>query len=230
MRKLIYCLFAAVLLMSCEIQESNGPKVSQDTLEVELKRLVFITVNEALSIVEELEFIYDPTSEFQDTLVKHVAENTWECRIWYYSIWDQLYHVSENPFVCKKLDEEWWSVTYQGNGLEIGEKNNLSFTTTIHRIGEYWDVSVNGVVLDGDYRMDFSTDRIRISTDKINSSLKSGELIYSGSFQIATQRDGAYLHGLKVIQNDFIKCYEDEMFKDRTTWTYSSLVKPEWVE
>lgn len=232
MRKIIYSLLAAFLLMSCEFQESNGPKVSQDTLKDEMFRLIDLTVYKTLSTIEYLVYDYDPSApSLRDSVINHVAENTWECTLKYRVEGERLYRASENPLVCKKQSGGWWSVTYLGNGVEMGEHENLSFIATIGNRGDSWDVSVVGVIEDGDYKMDFGTDRILVTTNRINPSLHENEIIYSGSYHMETLRKGSYMQSLKVSQNSPLKGEYYEMFdQGRCTWSYCSLVKPDWVE
>lgn len=77
--------------------------MSQDTLKDEMFRLIDLTVYETLSTIEYLVYDYDPSApSLRDSVINHVAENTWECTLKYRVEGERLYRASENPLVCKK--------------------------------------------------------------------------------------------------------------------------------
>ena len=221
-----------MILVSCDYKDANGPKVSQETLQIELNGLFNYAVTDQLSALKKITVNGDLDSlSYEKGYAKHPTADIWEL---YYG-WTTgssdfpRYHIATEPFVFFKRDDGSWTITYHGGGTYLDQYNDISFTTTLEPVPDGWNVKVKGVIADGEYTMDFGSDSLTITTDMSSSEFDYYESYLSGSFYLVTKKGGNYLDSLKGTLSSSRQNHLDYGFSSKyVAWQYLKISKPDW--
>ena len=232
MKKIIITLLSLMILVSCDYKDANGPKVSQETLQIELDRLAEFSVYNHLYAVRKILIDGDLDSlTYEDGVAEHPTANEW---IIYYR-WTTgsperfWYHVSEEPFRHTKNNDGSWTIKYHGDGMYNYQYEDISFTTTIEPVSNGWNIKVKGLIIDGEYTMEFGTDSLTIIADFSSLELDTRESYLLGSFYLVTKKGGTYLDSLKgTLSNSRQNSLHDGFYNDYVFWQYLKKSKPDW--
>lgn len=236
MKKLVFAIVAISLMVSCELYKPNGPKISEESLKKELYGLSDFTAIGILGVVEYI--IYDgepytPNGYSGLNELNKITDDRWEL----FEGWESgTYHSSKtnratNPIAIQKQVDDSWIVSYHGDGMYFSDYRDFAFTTKLKRVGNAWQVNVEGVVLDeDDYRMDFGTDSLFFITENTDSLWEENYYGVRGEFFLYITQGNTYLHSIKVILTETSECSWYGGFGGyNTTWIYRELSKPDWL-
>lgn len=232
MKRLAIALITISLMASCEINKPNGPKIFEESLKHELCELSDFTVG---MIVHWVEYIINDGEPFSYSYVEmnKISDDRWE----YFDGWQTgtpdfpKSHKTKYPVVLQKQADDSWIASYHGDGMNISDYKDFTFTTKLKQVGNTWKVNVEGFVLDkDDYRMDIGSDSVFVITEKSDSTWKDGLDGVRGEFYLYITKGNTYLHSIKAIlrETDEYSWYRG-FDNPYTTWIYRELSKPEWL-
>lgn len=232
MKKIIIILLSLIILVSCDYKDANGPKVSQETLQIELNRLFNFAVLDHLFPLKKIIVNGDLDSlSYKNGYAEHPTADKWEL----YYRWStgspeiSRSHKATEPFVFFKRDDGSWTITYHGDGTYNYQYEDISFTTTLETVSNGWNIKVKGVIIDGEYTMEFGSDSLTIITDLTSPELDDCESYLSGSFYLVTKKGQTYLDNLKgTLSKSRQNNLYDGFYNDYVAWQYLKMSKPDW--
>lgn len=236
MKRLAFALITISLLVSCEVNKPNGPKIFEESLKHELCGLSDFTATGILGVVEHIIHDGEPyTPDGHDNIseLKKISDDRWELYVGWEtgSYLSPKTHLATIPIVFQKQVDDSWNVSYHGDGMHLSAYKDFAFTTKLKRSGNAWKVNVEGVVLDeDDYRMDFGTDSLFVVTENTDSTWEEYYYGVKGDFFLYITQGNTYLHSIKAILTETSERIWYDGFDSRyTTWIYREFSKPEWL-
>lgn len=204
MKKLIVSFVFAVAICSCEISQTNGPKVSEQSLKYELSNLCMIATVapvRALSVILELG---DNALYNRDIFIgsfTHPSANTWELMAKWTNGWGQSggytkIFRADSPVVFYEQADDSWLIEYSGDGMIFSYYNPVSYTTSAKLVKDRWELSTTGKITDKDgYEMTFGTTHFElVPTIKDNGYEKKWDFSINGNYSLAITKDGYVLN------------------------------------
>lgn len=219
MRKIGLFLVITLTAVSCEIQQPNGPKVSDESLKDELETLTEFATFEpmrALSLILELGDNVIGNTDLRIGLFTHTDTNTWELM----AAWDEggsgieAHRKATSPICFTKREDGSWLIDYTGDGMEYHYYENLSYTTTASIVDDSWHISTIGRITDKEgYEMSFGSNDITLKSSVIEVSYgKQWIILASGHYSLTITKDGEAVSTVteNVIENKQTVRYYDE--------------------
>ena len=208
MRKIGLFLVITLTAVSCEIQQPNGPKVSDESLKDELETLTF-------NSIKYFAPCYGNT-DLRIGLFTHTDTNTWELM----AAWDEggsgieAHRKATSPICFTKREDGSWLIDYTGDGMEYHYYENLSYTTTASIVDDSWHISTIGRITDKEgYEMSFGSNDIKLKSSVIEVSYgKQWIILASGHYSLTITKDGEAVSTVteNVIENKQTVRYYDE--------------------
>ena len=204
MKKVIISAMAMLLLISCEIQQANGPKVSKESLEEEMVTLAMFGTVEPMRALANI--LADDNLEKKDIgKFYQVSSSQWNfTATWSEGSSDRMWHCeASSPIHFDKSDDGSWLITYEGDGMEYYYYEQMSVRTTATPVAEGWHIVTVATITDKDgYAMSFGTTGVTLST-RITDNGHWTDWEYSlsdGSFYMSITKDG------KTVDSVIIAC------------------------
>ena len=197
MKKIIILSAIAMAAISCEIQQPNGPKVSDKSLKEELSTLcMFATVEpiRALEIIIEQGDKAVNNDDLDIGQYTHPVADKWQLIAqWWEGGPDRQWLVkATSPISFMKGDDGSWIIDYQGDGMEYAYYTNLTYKTVAIPIEGGWKLSTTGKIIDTDgYAMDFGTDdNTLITRVEDNGHYKEWYYSLTGPYSLTITKNG----------------------------------------
>ena len=203
MKKVLVTILMVVSLTSCEIQRANGPKVSDGSLKNEMTDLVmFGTVEPMRALTVILTEGFEKSGrigtfthpsflrwDFVATWLEGGSGKHWSCE------------ASAPVHFVLAADSDFWTISYQGDGMVHDFYRNISFRTTAEPLPDGWHLITNGTVTDSDgYEMHFGTTGLKLST-RITEREYGTDWEYAlsdGSVYMTITQDGAVIDAVTM--------------------------------
>ena len=202
MKKVIISAMAMLLLISCEIQQANGPKVSKESLEEEMVTLAMFGTVEPMRALANI--LADDNLEKKDIgKFYQVSSSQWNfTATWSEGGSGRMWHCeASSPIRFDKSDDGSWLINYEGDGMEYYYYEQMYFKTTAIPVAEGWHIVTIGTIMDKDgYAMSFGTAGITLSTkNTYNGHWIDWEYSLSnGSFYMNITKDGEVVDSITL--------------------------------
>ena len=204
MKKIIILSAIVMAAFSCEIQQPNGPKVTDQSLKKELSTLsMFATVEpvRALEVIIEQGVKVVDNADLDIGQFTHPAADKWELTPqWWEGGSDRQWLVKATSPICfTKSEGGSWIIDYQGDGMEYAYYENLTYKTVAIPIEGGWSLSTTGKIIDQDgYEMEFGTDyNTLITRIEDNGHYKEWYYSLAGPYSLTITKNGEIIDRVK---------------------------------